>query len=132
MLYLSESLQESTTTDDGEKPVSDTGENPSVAPLDQSQATLSDSAAREEEAGSGALLKPLSLSGCIDPASAELSVQKPTKLKKDRLARLKELGLEPPPVAKLCADNGGFVHLDPAQLNPGQFRCFLDINIKTG
>ncbi|XP_072531008.1 claspin isoform X2 [Salminus brasiliensis] len=40
------------------------------------------------------------------------------KAKKDKLARLRELGLEPPPVAKLCADDGAFVQLEPAQANP--------------
>ncbi|XP_047664004.1 claspin isoform X2 [Tachysurus fulvidraco] len=41
------------------------------------------------------------------------------KPKKDKLARLRELGLEPPPVAKLCADDGAFVQLEPQQTNPG-------------
>ncbi|MCI4392166.1 hypothetical protein PGIGA_G00142770 [Pangasianodon gigas] len=41
------------------------------------------------------------------------------KPKKDKLARLRELGLEPPPVAKLCADDGAFVQLEPQQSNPG-------------
>ncbi|XP_036421566.1 LOW QUALITY PROTEIN: claspin [Colossoma macropomum] len=40
------------------------------------------------------------------------------KPKKDKLARLRELGLEPPPVAKLCADDGAFVQLEPPQANP--------------
>ncbi|KAL7830540.1 hypothetical protein SRHO_G00316670 [Serrasalmus rhombeus] len=40
------------------------------------------------------------------------------KLKRDKLARLRELGLEPPPVAKLCADDGAFVQLEPPQANP--------------
>lgn len=42
------------------------------------------------------------------------------KPKKDKLARLRELGLEPPPVAKLCADDGAFVQLEPQQANPGE------------
>ncbi|KAF4074075.1 hypothetical protein AMELA_G00250600 [Ameiurus melas] len=41
------------------------------------------------------------------------------KPKKDKLTRLRELGLEPPPVAKLCADDGAFVQLEPQQANPG-------------
>ncbi|KAK3512132.1 hypothetical protein QTP70_031248 [Hemibagrus guttatus] len=41
------------------------------------------------------------------------------KPRKDKLARLRELGLEPPPVAKLCADDGAFVQLEPQQANPG-------------
>ncbi|KAL7829682.1 hypothetical protein AOLI_G00305670 [Acnodon oligacanthus] len=40
------------------------------------------------------------------------------KLKRDKLARLRELGLEPPPVAKLCADDRAFVQLEPPQANP--------------
>ncbi|KAL1256162.1 hypothetical protein QQF64_014223 [Cirrhinus molitorella] len=40
------------------------------------------------------------------------------KPRKDKLARLRELGLDPPPVAKLCADDGAFVQLEPPQENP--------------
>ncbi|XP_056596727.1 claspin isoform X1 [Triplophysa dalaica] len=40
------------------------------------------------------------------------------KPRKDKLARLRELGLDPPPVAKLCADEGDFVQLEPPQENP--------------
>ncbi|XP_030644399.1 claspin [Chanos chanos] len=40
------------------------------------------------------------------------------KQKKDKLARLRELGLHPPPVPKLCADDGAFVQLEPARANP--------------
>ncbi|XP_051527544.1 claspin-like [Myxocyprinus asiaticus] len=39
------------------------------------------------------------------------------KTRKDKLARLRELGLDPPPVAKLCADDGAFVQLEPPQEN---------------
>lgn len=39
------------------------------------------------------------------------------KPRKDKLARLRELGLDPPPVAKLCADDGAFVQLEPPQEN---------------
>ncbi|TSK31325.1 Claspin [Bagarius yarrelli] len=46
----------------------------------------------------------------------ETAVPKP---KKDKLAKLRELGLEPPPVAKLHADDGAFVQLEPQQANPG-------------
>ncbi|XP_058233503.1 claspin isoform X3 [Hemibagrus wyckioides] len=49
---------------------------------------------------------------------AEIGTAVP-KPKKDKLARLRELGLEPPPVAKLCADDGAFVQLEPQQSNPG-------------
>ncbi|XP_046690492.1 claspin isoform X1 [Silurus meridionalis] len=50
------------------------------------------------------------------PAEQGTAVSKP---KKDKLARLRELGLEPPPVAKLCADDGTFVQLELQQANPG-------------
>ncbi|XP_051991953.1 claspin-like [Xyrauchen texanus] len=40
------------------------------------------------------------------------------KPRKDKLTRLRELGLDPPPVAKLCADDGAFVQLEPPQENP--------------
>ncbi|KAA0710297.1 Claspin [Triplophysa tibetana] len=53
---------------------------------------------------------------------AQPSVTEPApqvaKPRKDKLARLRELGLDPPPVAKLCADEGDFVHLEPPQENP--------------
>lgn len=45
------------------------------------------------------------------------------KPKKDKLARLRELGLVPPPVTKLCADDGAFIQLEPQQANPGEEAC---------
>lgn len=51
------------------------------------------------------------------PAEQGAVVPKP---KKDKLTRLRELGLEPPPVAKLCADDGAFVQLEPQLVNPGE------------
>ncbi|KAJ8334774.1 hypothetical protein SKAU_G00404130 [Synaphobranchus kaupii] len=42
----------------------------------------------------------------------------PSRARKDKLARLRELGLDPPPVPKLCADEGSFIHLEPPQPNP--------------
>ncbi|XP_030597072.1 claspin isoform X2 [Archocentrus centrarchus] len=121
MLYLSESLQESVTADAEDKPACDSGEGASAAPLPQNQtAATSDSEALQKEPVSGALVDPVaSRSLSADSAPAELSVQQPTKPKKDKLARLKELGLNPPPVAKLCPDDGAFVQLEPPQLNPG-------------
>ncbi|KAL0166436.1 hypothetical protein M9458_038280, partial [Cirrhinus mrigala] len=50
----------------------------------------------------------------IDQVQAADQVLKP---RKDKLARLRELGLDPPPVAKLCADDGAFVQLEPPQEN---------------
>ncbi|XP_042292110.1 claspin [Thunnus maccoyii] len=123
MLYLSESLQESVPTDAVVTSASGSGEEEEapVAPLEQSQtAAVSDSEAQQEEAGSGASVEPPAPQcESADPAAAEPSAQQPTKPKKDKLTRLKELGLDPPPVAKLCADDGAFVELEPPPLNPG-------------
>lgn len=43
-----------------------------------------------------------------------------SKPKKDKMARLRELGLVPPPVAKLSAHDGAFVQLEPSHANPGE------------
>ncbi|XP_071356864.1 claspin isoform X2 [Trachinotus anak] len=121
MLYLSESLQESATADGVMKSASDSEEETSAGPLEQSHAAvISDSEVLQKEAASGALVKP-EVAQCenTDSAAAEPSVQQTTKPKKDKLTRLKELGLDPPPVAKLCPDDGAFVQLEPPQLNPG-------------
>uniref|UniRef100_A0A673AZD5 Claspin n=1 Tax=Sphaeramia orbicularis TaxID=375764 RepID=A0A673AZD5_9TELE len=116
MLYLSESLQESVTTD--VKPAS--GEEVSTAAAEENQTKESESGAQRGELGAGTAAEPsASECGSTDPVTAEPSAEKPTKLKKDKFARLKELGLNPPPVAKLCADDGAFVQLEPPQLNPG-------------
>ncbi|XP_070778119.1 claspin [Enoplosus armatus] len=117
MLYLSESLQESVITDEVVRRASDSEEESSPAPLEQSlTAVTSDSEALHKEPVSGVLVEPLAAQ-CVsaDPAAA----QQPTKPKKDRLARLKELGLNPPPVAKLCPDDGAFVQLELPQPNRG-------------
>ncbi|XP_078146529.1 claspin [Centroberyx gerrardi] len=119
MLYLSESLQESMTTDGVEvKAASGSEEEISPALLGQNEtAVLPDSQAQQVEAGTGALVQPPApQSGSADPSGVGPAAQGPTKPKKDKLARLRELGLDPPPVAKLCADDGAFVHLE---LNPG-------------
>lgn len=42
------------------------------------------------------------------------------RARRDKLARLRELGLDPPPVPKLCADEGAFIHLEPPLPNPGE------------
>ncbi|XP_038581377.1 claspin [Micropterus salmoides] len=118
MLYLSESLQESLTTDGVVRPASDCGEETSPAPLEQSQTAVTSDLLKEP--ASGSLVEPLGAQcGRADPAAAKPSAQQPTKSKKDKLARLKELGLDPPPVAKLCPDDGAFVQLEPPQLNRG-------------
>ncbi|XP_016365385.1 claspin-like isoform X1 [Sinocyclocheilus rhinocerous] len=51
----------------------------------------------------------------VDQTQTAAQMLKP---RKDKLARLRELGLDPPPVAKLCADDGAFVQLEPPQENP--------------
>ncbi|XP_078478767.1 claspin [Lampetra planeri] len=107
MLYLSESLQESISTDDGGKPSSGSGEE------QQQTVAVSDFEPQTEDAQPGAFFEPAAAQcGSTDTPSEELAVQQPTKLK-DKLARLKQLGLNPPPVAKLCADDGAFVQLEP-------------------
>ncbi|XP_032390630.1 claspin isoform X2 [Etheostoma spectabile] len=121
MLYLSESLQESVTTDEAVRPASDAGEETSPAHLEQShKAVISDSDALQKESVSGALVQPLAIQcDSADPVAAEPSAQQPTKPKKDKLARLKKLGLDPPPIAKLCPDDGAFVQLELRQPNLG-------------
>ncbi|XP_042363150.1 claspin isoform X2 [Plectropomus leopardus] len=112
MLYLSESLQESLTTDEAVRPASDSAEEAAPASSEQSQAAVMSDAMQTD---SEALVEPVA----AQRGSAEPSAPQPTKPKKDKLARLKELGLDPPPVAKLCPDDGAFVQLEPPQLNSG-------------
>lgn len=128
MLYLSESLQESVTADGVDKSASGSGEETSTAPLEQGRTTaMSDTDVLQKEPVSGGLVEPVAAQcGSADSAAAEPSMQQHTKPKKDKLARLKELGLDPPPVAKLCPDDGAFVQLEPPQLNPGELRSFWD------
>ncbi|KAM9340174.1 claspin [Symphorus nematophorus] len=118
MLYLSESLQESVTTDEAVRPASESGEETSPAPVEQSEtAVKSDS---EKEPVSPAVVETSAAKcGSTNPAVAETTAQQPTKPKKDKLALLKKLGLDPPPVVKLCPDDGAFVELEPPKLNPG-------------
>ncbi|XP_076865218.1 claspin [Brachyhypopomus gauderio] len=56
----------------------------------------------------------------LEPVAFAVAAPGPAmaKRRKDKLARLRELGLEPPPVAKLCADDGAFVQLECPQANP--------------
>ncbi|CAB1321058.1 unnamed protein product [Coregonus sp. 'balchen'] len=80
---------------------------------DQNQAEDSQAQEIEAKAGDGDVALPLPAPAIVDPIAPP--VPKP---KKDRLARLRELGVEPPPVPKLCADDGSF-DLEPPQVNPG-------------
>ncbi|KAM3596062.1 uncharacterized protein V6R79_007677 [Siganus canaliculatus] len=103
MLYLSESLQESVTPD---------AVNLFSDPEEE--------AAAEQGQAAGAGADPVAAPQCESsaPAAAEPTSLQPTKPKKDKLAMLKKLGLDPPPVAKLSADDGAFVQLEAPQLNP--------------
>lgn len=64
-----------------------------------------------------------------DPAQPLLTEPAPqvVKPRKDKLARLRELGLDPPPVARLCADEGAFIQLEPPQENPGERKDRVEI-----
>ncbi|XP_067352224.1 claspin isoform X1 [Channa argus] len=117
MLCLSESLQESVTAEAALTLASETVED-TTTPREQTQiAEKSELETLQKEPMSRAVVEPAAAqSGIFDP---EPSVQQQTKPKKDKLTRLKELGLDPPPVVKLCPDDGAFVQLEPPQLNPG-------------
>ncbi|KAL0962454.1 hypothetical protein UPYG_G00340190 [Umbra pygmaea] len=77
------------------------------------QAEVPESRAVEKEGVDGDVALPPPATACTEPIAPP--VHKP---KKDRLARLRELGVEPPPVNRLRADDGSF-DLEPPQLNPG-------------
>lgn len=98
MLFLSESLQESFTEEAPE------------ASAAKSEEEQTDSSEKQPVA------QPLEAPLSVEPAV----MQQPAKVKKDKLAMLKKLGLNPPPVAKLCPDDGVFVHLEPPQIKPGE------------
>ena len=77
--------------------------------------------ARLVETGAGDVAMPAA------GASVEAVAQGHHRSRKDRLAKLRELGLDPPPIPKLCADEGAFVNLlEPPQLvNPGKTESSL-------
>ncbi|TRY53665.1 hypothetical protein DNTS_008665 [Danionella cerebrum] len=77
-------------------------------PMDQEKSSTDQETVKSLEKDSN---KPLDSVDLPQLASQEL------KPRKDKLARLRELGLNPPPVAKLCADDGAFVQLEPPQEN---------------
>ncbi|XP_024155641.1 claspin [Oryzias melastigma] len=99
MLYLSESLQESAAA---EKPVTDS-QLATVTPPPEETTAAAESVSEVQQ-------------HCPNE-EAEPAAPLPVKTRK--LSRLKELGMDPPPVAKLCPDDGAFVQLEPPQLNPG-------------
>ncbi|XP_037330993.2 claspin isoform X1 [Pungitius pungitius] len=106
MLYLSESLQDTDTEFAASRP--DSGEETAAAPLEQKKPV------------SGTSGEPLATQcGGSDLGTAEPAVRRPTKSKEDKLARLRRLGLNPPPVARLCPGDGAFIELEPPPLNQG-------------
>ncbi|KAJ3609142.1 hypothetical protein NHX12_023666 [Muraenolepis orangiensis] len=136
MLYLSESLQGSLATDDSQElkalpsgPQGGEDGHPGAQPRPRRSSDSPASQAQGAEALAGDDLVVQAppaprMEVCVDGVAAAAAVvagsQGPAvKPKKDRLARLRELGLVPPPVPKLCADEGAFIHLEPPQLNPG-------------
>ncbi|XP_053719762.1 claspin isoform X2 [Synchiropus splendidus] len=105
MLFLSESLQESVTAD-----AELTKDPPSARPELHQTEPLLNAEVQQVEAGS--------VFGSTECA-LEPPLQLISKPKKDKLTRLRELGLDPPPVAKLVAEDGAFIQLEPPALNPG-------------
>lgn len=102
MLFLSESLQESFTEDAPEGSAAKSKEEEEIYALNS--------------ADKQPIAQPLEGPLSVEP----VAMQQPAKDKKDKLAMLKKLGLNPPPVAKLCPDDGAFVHLEPPQMKPGE------------
>lgn len=112
LLYLSESLQESLTCNEVARQESHSGceANKQTKAAGKCDFDIQEpfQVAEVEPAGDLA-------------AAAEPSAQQALKLRKDKLAMLKKLGLDPPPVVKLRPDDGTFVKLEPPQLNPGKW-----------
>lgn len=116
MLYLSETLQDWLTADGVVKPASDSAEGTPLGASEQSRtAGTSDAETPQNEPVPEVLVEP----SAADPAAAASPSKQPTKPKKDKLAILKKLGFDPPPVAKLCSDDGAFIQLEPPQPRPG-------------
>ncbi|KAJ7999985.1 hypothetical protein DPEC_G00200120 [Dallia pectoralis] len=86
---------------------------PGAGRLEQLQVGVSEMQAQEKEAADTDRDLPQPVTTGLEPVA--LPLHKP---KKDRLARLRELGVVPPPVHKLPTDDGSF-DLEPAQFNPG-------------
>ncbi|KAL2080367.1 hypothetical protein ACEWY4_024160 [Coilia grayii] len=64
------------------------------------------------EEPTGPVVAPVVVAAPVEPPVPSL------KTRKDRLARLRELGLDPPPVPKLQPSNDTFVELEDPQVNP--------------
>lgn len=101
LCYLSKSLQESLTNDEVARPDSGCKANKQTDAAGKSDFDI-------REPVGGAEMEPVSAQQSLEP-------------KKDKLAMLRKLGLDPPPVVKLRPDDGAFVQLEPPQLNPGRW-----------
>ncbi|XP_068603403.1 claspin [Brachionichthys hirsutus] len=112
MLYLSESLQDALATDGAAIPASDSQGETFPAASERIGAAATSDARRPERAPGNVEDPVIAPCGSAGPT-------RPTKSKRGKLALLKQLGLDPPPVAKLHPDDGAFVHLESPQLNPG-------------
>ncbi|XP_068189129.1 claspin isoform X2 [Antennarius striatus] len=120
MLYLSETQQESVTTDGVVTPTPDSQEETFPSASEQIQAVITSDAQQTECMSKNVEDLIVVHCGSAGPAAADGTPQQTIKSKtKDKLALLKKLGLDPPPVAKLCPDDGVLVLLEPSQLNPG-------------
>nr|XP_061808850.1 claspin-like [Nerophis lumbriciformis] len=92
----------------------------SSEPEQESAPMLYLSESLQESISADCPVKPISEGETVQQEVARIEPQTTSlKPKMDKLARLKELGLEPPPVAKLCADAGAFVVLEPEAHNTG-------------
>lgn len=111
LLYLSEGPQESLASSEAVRPETDSG----CEANKQTNAT-GKSAVQEEEAEAvrDAEVEP------VGAVAATAEPQQPFQPRKEKLAILKKLGLDPPPVVKLRPDDGAFVKLEPPPLNPGK------------
>lgn len=56
------------------------------------------------------------------PVEVAPEAQQPPPPRREKLAMLRKLGLDPPPVARLRPDDGAFVKLEPPRLNAGERR----------
>lgn len=111
LLYLSEGIQGSLASNEAVRPEMDSG----CEANKQTNAAGKSAVQEEEEAAVGvAEVEP------VGAVAATAEPQQPFQPRKEKLAMLKKLGLDPPPVVKLRPDDGAFVKLEPPPLNPGK------------
>lgn len=108
LLYLSEGLQESLASNEVVRPETDSGCEANK------QTNAAGKSAVQEEAVRDAEVEP------VGAVAATAEPQQPVQPRKEKLAILKKLGLDPPPVVKLRPDDGAFVKLEPPPLNTGK------------